>query len=127
MGWYSRNTKINWLDTFVRRVYAAPQRGNVMGMMQRRKGARVERAIVRLLQDRGIAAEKVSGMYKPGADLSVPLAGRDFSVEVKARATGFSQLYDWLIERDILVIKQDRREPLVVLPLSLAAQIVEVK
>lgn len=27
-----------------------------------------------LLQDRGIASEKVSGMYKPGADLSVPAA-----------------------------------------------------
>ena len=31
-------------------------------------------------------------------------------VEVKARATGFAQLYDWLKERDVLSVKTDRRE-----------------
>ena len=43
----------------------------------RDKGARTERAIVRLLQGEGLAATKVSGMYKPGADISMPLLGSD--------------------------------------------------
>lgn len=93
------------------------------GRRSRDKGARTERAIVRLLQGRGIAATKISGMYKPGADISMPLLGADRAIEVKCRATGFAQLYDWLSARDILIVKADRQEPLVVLRLSLAAEI----
>ena len=93
------------------------------GRRSRDKGARAERAIVRLLQGQGIAAEKISGMYKPGADLRVPLLAVDRAVEVKCRAAGFRQLYDWLNERDVLVLKADRQEALVVVRLSLAAEI----
>lgn len=93
------------------------------GRRSRDKGARTERAIIRLLQAQDIAATKISGMYKPGADVCVPLLGTDRAVEVKCRATGFAQLYDWLNERDILIVKADRREPLVVLRLSLATEI----
>jgi hypothetical protein len=39
------------------------------GRRSRDKGNRTERAIVRLLQAQGIAATKISGMYKPGADI----------------------------------------------------------
>ena len=60
------------------------------GLKSRRKGARVELETVHYLQDRGIAAKKISGMYKPGADLSVPIAGRDLAVEVKSRAKRIS-------------------------------------
>ena len=42
-------------------------------------------------------------MYKPGADLRVPLNGRD-----------------------VLIVKADRQEPLVVVRLSLAAEIAKV-
>lgn len=93
-----------------------------MGAKSRRKGARVEREIVSALQEDGIAAEKVSGMYRPGEDLSVPFRGRDLRVEVKARAAGFRQLYAWLENRDALVIRQDRKSPLVVIPLALAKE-----
>jgi Holliday junction resolvase len=55
------------------------------GRRSRDKGNRTERAMVRYLQERGFAAEKVSGMYRPGADLSVPLLNRDFVIEVKCR------------------------------------------
>jgi hypothetical protein len=89
----------------------------------RDKGARAERAIVRLLQERGFAAEKVSGMYKPGPDLSVPLLGADRRVEVKCRGTGFRQLYDWLDGAEFLIVKGDRRELLVVVPFRLAIEI----
>jgi hypothetical protein len=93
------------------------------GRRSRNKGARTERAIVRLLQGQGIVTEKISGMYKPGADLRVPLLAVDRAVEVKCRAAGFRQLYDWLDQRDVLIIKADRREPLVVVRLSLAAEV----
>jgi Holliday junction resolvase len=93
------------------------------GRRSRNKGNRTERAIVRLLQEQGIAATKISGMYKPGADISMPLLGSDRTVEVKCRAAGFSRLYDWLHQRDVLIIKSDRQEPLVAVRLSLAAEI----
>ena len=61
------------------------------------------------------------GSYQ--GDLTVPLLGIDRVVEVKCRADGFRELYRWLEARDILVVKADRSEPLVVLPLKLAAEI----
>jgi Holliday junction resolvase len=84
------------------------------GRRSRNKGARTKRAIARLLQAKGIAAVKISGMYKPGADPSMPLLGTDKVVEVKCRATGVTQLYNWLDER---------QEQSVVLRISLAAEI----
>ena len=56
-------------------------------------------------------------------DIVLPLMGRDLCVEVKARADGFREFYIWLNERDVLIVKADRQEPLVVLRLSLAAEI----
>jgi hypothetical protein len=57
---------------------------------------------------------------------SVPLLGRDMRVEVKARATGFRRLYDWIANHDLLIVKADRLEPLVVVPLKLAIEIAAV-
>jgi hypothetical protein len=93
------------------------------GRRSRDKGARTERALVRLLQGQGIAAAKISRAWCAGADLRVPLLGVDRAVEVKCRAAGFRQFYDWLKQRDVLIVKADRQEPLVVLRMSLAAEI----
>jgi Holliday junction resolvase len=93
------------------------------GRRSRDKGNRTERAIVRVLQAHGLAATKISGMYKPGADISMQILGSDRAVEVKCRAAGFQQLYDWLHQRDVLIVKSDHQEPLVVVRLSLAAEI----
>ena len=80
------------------------------GRVSREKGNnRTERAIVRLLQARGFAAER--GRF--GGDVSVPVLGIDRSVGVKCRGDG-------------LVVKCDRGEPLVILPLRLAAEIAAV-
>ena len=83
--------------------------------------------MVRFLQDRGFAAERVplsgSARGRFGGDLSVPLLGVDRRVEVKCRGNGFARLYDWLAGNDFLIVRADRREPLVVIPLSLAAEI----
>jgi hypothetical protein len=59
-------------------------------------------------------------------DIVLPLMGRDFCVEVKARADGFRELYCWLDGRDMLIVKAERQEPLVVVRLSLAAEIAKV-
>jgi hypothetical protein len=100
------------------------------GRASRQKGNRTERAIVRLLQERGFAAERVplSGAARGrfGGDVSVPLLGIDRRVEVKARGNGFKELYRWLNGADLLVLRADRLPPLVVVPLKLAAEIAAV-
>ena len=97
------------------------------GRASRQKGNLAERAIVKFLQERGFAAERVPLSGSAGGsylgDLTVPLLNIDRVVEVKCRADGFRELYRWLIDRDILVLRADRSEPLVVLPLKLAAEI----
>jgi Holliday junction resolvase len=98
------------------------------GRASRDKGNRTERAVVRLLQARGFAAERVplSGSMRGrfGGDVSVPLLGVDRRVEVKCRGDGFRELYRWLDNgTDFLIIKRDRDEPLVVIRLKLAAEI----
>ena len=100
------------------------------GRASRDKGNRTERAIVRLLQERGIAGERVplSGAARGrfGGDISVPALGRDLRGEAKCRGDGggFKSLYDWIEGRDFLVIRADRKPMLVVARLELAADMV---
>ena len=56
-------------------------------------------------------------------DITVPVLGVDRTVEVKVRGAGFRQLYAWLDGRHLLIVGADRREPLIILPLKLAAEI----
>jgi len=97
------------------------------GRAPRQKGDRNERALIRALQDRGLDAERVPLSGSAGGsytgDLTVPLLGRDHVVEVKVRATGFATLYAWLANRDLLIIRADRRTPLVICPLPLAIEV----
>src|SRR6516162_5943960 len=97
------------------------------GRRSRRKGARTERGIVNALLANGIAAARVPLSGAAGGrfagDIILPLLGRDLCVEVKARADGFRELYHWLNGRDVLIVKADRQEPLVVVRLSLATEI----
>jgi Holliday junction resolvase len=99
------------------------------GRASRQKGNRTERAIVRLLQETGFAAERVplSGAARGrfGGDVSVPLLGIDRRVQVKCRGEGFRELYKWLDGADFLIVKADRREPLVVLTLRRAVEIAQ--
>jgi hypothetical protein len=100
------------------------------GRASRDKGNRTERAIVRLLQDHGLAAERVplSGAARGrfGGDISVPALGRDLRGEAKCRGNGFNRLYDWLGGNDFLVIRADRKPLLIVATLELAAQVVRM-
>jgi hypothetical protein len=87
------------------------------GRASRDKGNRCERAIVRLLQEHGLAAERVplsgSARGRFGGDISVAALGRDLLGEAKARGSGFNRLYDWLEDRDFLVLRTDRKPLLV--------------
>jgi Holliday junction resolvase len=98
------------------------------GARHRQKAGREERMLVRIAQDNGFAAERVPlsgsvGGQRFSGDIVLPLVGRDLCVESKVRGRGFKQLYDWLRGRDLLIVRSDRREPLVVVPLKLAIEI----
>jgi Holliday junction resolvase len=95
------------------------------GRHSRRKGAETERRLVRLLQEHGFAAEKISRSGYTGCDITVPLLGQDRRAEVKVRAHGFSQIYGWLGENDFLIVRADRSKLLVVLPFDLAVEIAQ--
>ena len=91
-----------------------------MGARSRNKGARREREIVQLHRAAGIAAHRVplSGAV-PGYAGDVILDGlSDLRCEVKGRASGggFRTLERWLGDHDLLFLKRDRQDPLVVVP-----------
>jgi hypothetical protein len=100
------------------------------GRASRDKGNRTERAIVCLLQEHGLAAERVplSGAARGrfGGDVSVPGMGRDLRGEVKVRANGFARLYEWLGDRDFLVLRADRCALLCVCTLEFASRVLKV-
>ena|ERR1700730_236559 len=97
------------------------------GRRSRDKGNRLERELVNLLQRAGIAGERVplsgSAGGKFAGDISIPVLGVDRCCECKVRGKGFGQLYTWLRDRDLLIIRADRRELLVVVPLKLAIEV----
>ena len=92
----------------------------VSGKAPRQKGDRLERAVVKLLQDAGLDAKRVplsgSAAGYPG-DICVKIAGRELTLECKSRKD-FATLYGWLTDRDALILKADRKDPLVVLKLE---------
>jgi len=97
------------------------------GRHSRYKGSRVEHDVVNALKASGIAAVSVplSGAVggRFAGDVVLPLIVRHLCVEVKARADGSRELYSWLNQRDVLILKADLREPLFVARLSLAAEV----
>ena len=83
-----------------------------------------------MLQLAGVAAVRTpmsgavrSSRFGGGYDLHVPLFGRELRGEVKHHAKSFQRLYRWLAPVDILIVRADHSEPLVVLPLKLMLDI----
>lgn len=101
-----------------------------MGKFSRDKGLRTERLVVNTAQEAGFAAERIPLSGSAGGrfacDVSMPLLGQELRGEVKCRAAGFIEIYKWLNGSDFLVIKADRQEPLVVVPLKFALRIAEI-
>lgn len=84
------------------------------GKASRRKGQRVERDFAKLTGGQRIP---LSGALRGNLSNDVALPD-GLKVEVKARATGFKQLYDWILDDvekpDALVLKADNKPFLVV-------------
>jgi hypothetical protein len=55
------------------------------GAKSRRKGWRIERAVVALIHSHALAAEKISRTGYAGCDVSFPVCGVDRTVEVKCQ------------------------------------------
>lgn len=95
--------------------------------MSRDKGARVEREIVNTLEEMGIPAERVPLSGSAGGSYTGDvIVLHKFKAEVKARksGTGFALIYKWLADNDMLIVKQDRQEPLVIMPLGKMREVV---
>jgi Holliday junction resolvase len=96
------------------------------GAKHRQKGDRCERELVQRHIDIGVHAERypLSGASRfrgVGHDLDLYALGREappFVSEVKARKNGkgFVQLEGWLGEYDILFLRRNNSDPLIVLP-----------
>jgi hypothetical protein len=96
-----------------------------MGIKSRRKGARIELDTLHKLQDAGIVAEKLSYAYKKTHDLKVVMFDRHQKMEIKCRANGFATIYKWLEPVDLLVLRRDRSEPLVVMSLKTMIEMIK--
>ena len=100
-----------------------------MGKPSRDKGLRFEREVVQIFRDRGYCAERVplsgsaGGSFK--GDVTVPVFGADRKIECKVRQDGFREFYKWLDGNSAVVVKADRRPPMVVLPLSTALDLLD--
>ncbi len=99
------------------------------GNRSRRKGYRAENQIVHILQEAGLAAWRcpLSGgahsknappNASSGFDICFPMLGREAKMEVKHHANGFARLYKWLAPVDLLAVRSDRADPLVIMPLQ---------
>lgn len=103
------------------------------GKRSRDKGGRREREFVELHRAIGLDAHRVplsgavGGQY--AGDIRISVRDRVLSGEVKARASGsgFTTLEKWLGDNDLLLLKRDRAQPMVVLPWHVWAWLVGVE
>ncbi|SDY22579.1 hypothetical protein [Thermoactinomyces sp. DSM 45892] len=84
-----------------------------MGRSQRDKGLRAEREFAKL-----IGGERVPLSGAAGGSYTGDVIGLNCRWECKVRGNGFKQIYGWLEGNDALAIKADRKEWLVVMPIS---------
>lgn len=91
-----------------------------MGKSQRTKGATAERAVVNRLREAGIKADKVplsGGAHFRGEGHDVTIH-ENVKAEVKIRKADFARIYAWLEDNDMLMIRRDRDQWLVVMRLE---------
>jgi Holliday junction resolvase len=94
------------------------------GSRSRRKGRRAELEIVHLHEAAGIPCRRRQAAGEPrGPDDPDLLVADVLYAEVKARkgGKGFALLERWLGDGDLLFLRRDRGEPLVVMPWPLYA------
>jgi Holliday junction resolvase len=93
----------------------------VSGAKHKRKGSRVEREIVQLTLALGRPAKRVplSGSVEGfKGDVLIEHESGELRAEVKARRSGagFVTLEKWLGTNDLLFLRRDHAEPMVLLP-----------
>lgn len=84
-----------------------------MGNAQRNKGLRSEREFSKLIN-----GERIPLSGAAGGSFKGDVKGMGLLFECKVRKDGFKQIYGWLEDVDALALKANRREWLVVVPLS---------
>lgn len=92
-----------------------------MGKSQRDKGYRTENNLRNILVDAGVQCRRVplsGGAAGCPGDLAITIGDQERLAEVKCRADGFKQLYEWLSSNDFLFVKADRKDYLAVLRLD---------
>jgi len=95
-----------------------------MGKMSRDKGARIEREIVNCHKESGVYAERYDarrGQFgaERSYDIDVYWRGKDEAPlcgEIKARKALPQWIWEYLGENDFLVLRQNGRQPLYVVP-----------
>jgi len=83
----------------------------------RDKGNRLEREVVNLCKEMGLDAHRVplSGAVT-GYKGDVIVAGMRAEVKGRASGEGFKTLERWLGEHDLLFLRRDRAQPMVLMP-----------
>jgi hypothetical protein len=85
-----------------------------MGAKSKRKGYRLEHELVEKLRELGFQAERIPLSGQAGGLFSGDLIVEGLRGEVKGRANGFKGLYKWLEGVDLLFVRADNKEWLVV-------------
>ena len=97
------------------------------GRAPRQKGDRLERLAVDILQSYGLDAKRVplSGAMRGfKGDVVVTINGQPLQLECKSRKAGFKLFYDAIEAGNCgLVLKTDREEPLICVPLRFFADL----
>jgi len=102
-----------------------------MGKMQRNKGARVEREMVKYLQEHDISCERVplSGAMHyqgNGADIDIYSENLHLKAEVKSRKESLWKSQEkWLGDNDVLILKSNNQEPYVFMPINIFTQLLK--
>lgn len=97
-----------------------------MGKKSRSKGCRIEREVVLLHQAQVMPACRVPLSGAAGGDFAGDIHILDLKAEVKARSNGegFRLLETWLGAHDLLLLRRDRKRPLVCMPWEVYTQLI---
>ena len=100
------------------------------GRSPRQKGNRFEREIVEVLRSAGLDAYRIplSGAQRGfKGDCVVRLQSKELRLEAKIRKHGFKFIYDSLGDNDLLCVRVDRDDPLVIMPLTTFTEVLSTK
>ena len=84
--------------------------------MQRTKGARVERAVLKKFKDAGMDGKRTGFLPALGIPTigDLEIEGKTFEVKARKNGAGFKVISEWLGENHGLVLVENNKEPLIV-------------